>query len=320
MISYIFRRIVISIPVLIGITMVIFLLINLAPGDPVTGMIDPTTMANLSPESIANERARLGLDKPLPVQYVYWLGRVVQGDLGYSMINKKPVAELIGVRFWPTIRLTLAALLVSVILGVGTGIIAAVKQYSSFDYISSLLSFAIASIPGFFLALGLIYIFALKLHWLPTSGMQNLGVENTWWDYIRYMIMPVAVLGIGSAAPLVRYARSSMLEVLNQEYVNCARARGLKEWLVVMRHAFPNALIPLITVIGLRLPVLFAGSVIVEQIFHWDGMGTLNISAVLNQDYTVLMGLNLVSAIIVLVANLLTDITYAVVDPRIRFE
>jgi peptide/nickel transport system permease protein len=320
MISYIFRRIVISIPVLIGITMVIFLLINLAPGDPVTGMIDPNSMSNTDPETIARERSRLGLDKPLPVQYIFWVGRVLQGDLGYSMINSKPVAQLIGSRIMPTLRLTLASLIVSAVFGIGIGILAAIKRYSWFDYLSSLFAFALVSVPGFFLALGLIYIFALQLHWLPTSGMENLGTENTLWDRIRYMIMPVLVLGIGSAAPLVRYARSSMLEVLDQEYIICARARGVKEWFVVMRHAFLNALIPLITVIGLRIPVLFAGSVIVEEIFHWDGMGTLNISAVLNQDYTVLMGLNLVSAVIVLAANLLTDISYAIIDPRIRLQ
>jgi len=317
--AYILKRLLVSIPVLIGITVIVFILINLAPGDPVTGMIDPT-LGDFSPELIARERAKLGLDKPLPVQYVLWLGRVVRGDLGYSLINRKPVAELIGRRIWPTVQLTLSALIVSVIVGIGIGILSAVKQYSWMDYVSTFLSFGAVSVPGFFLALGLIYVFALKLHWLPTSGMRTLGQPESLWDSTKYMIMPVAVLGIGSAAPLVRYARSSMLEVLHQEYVNTARAKGLREWTVILRHAFPNALIPLITVIGLRLPVLFAGSVIVEEIFHWEGMGTLNIWAVLNQDYTVLMGLNMIAGFLVLAANLVADVAYAFVDPRIRFE
>lgn len=319
MVQYILRRILVSIPVLLGITIVIFILINLAPGDPVTGMIDPT-LGDFSPELIARERAKLGLDKPLPVQYVLWLGRVARGDLGYSLINRQPVAQLIGTRIWSTIRLTLAALLLSVLLGVGLGIVSAMKHNSWLDYLLTFFSFAAVSVPGFFLALALVYIFALQLRWLPTSGMRTLGQPESLLDSLKYMIMPVAVLGIGSAAPLVRYARSSMLEVLQQEYVNAARAKGQREWVIILRHAFPNALIPLITVVGLRLPVLFAGSVIIEEIFHWQGMGTLNIWAVLNQDYTVLMGLNLISGFLVLAANLLADIAYAFVDPRIRFE
>jgi peptide/nickel transport system permease protein len=247
--TYILKRLLISLPVLIGITIIIFILINLAPGDPVTGMIDPT-LGDFSPELIARERAKLGLDKPLPVQYVLWLGRVARGDLGYSLISRKPVAELIGHRIWPTIRLTLAALLLSVITGIGLGVFTAVRQYSWADYLLTFLSFGAVSVPGFFLGLAFIYIFALKLHWLPTSGMQTLGQPASVGDSLRYMVMPVTVLGIGSAAPLVRYARSSMLEVLHQEYVNTARAKGLKDWVVILRHAFPNALIPLITVVG----------------------------------------------------------------------
>jgi len=319
MTKYILRRLLISIPVLIGITIIIFLLINLAPGDPVTGMIDPT-LGDFNPELVARERARLGLDKPLPVQYVLWLGRVMRGDLGYSLITHKPVSQLIGRRIWPTLRLTLLALLISTIIGVGIGIISAVKQYSVLDYMATLFSFSAVSVPGFFLALGLIYIFALQLHWLPTSGMYSLGKEPSVRDSLAHLLMPVTVLGVGAAAPLVRYARSSMLEVLHQDYVNTARAKGLRDWSVIMRHALPNTLIPLITVIGLRLPGLFAGSVIVEQIFHWEGMGTLNIWAVMNQDYTLLMGLNMISAIFVLSANLLADIAYALVDPRIRYD
>ena len=317
--KYIIRRILISIPVLFGITIIIFSLIYLAPGDPVQGMIDPT-LGDIDAEMVEIERQKLGLDQPIPVQYVKWLGRVLQGDLGYSVINQKPVSEMIGERLGPTLKLTILSLLVSTVVGISVGVISAVKQYSLVDYISSFFSFVAVSLPGFFLALAMIYLFALKLNWLPTSGMRTLGEEQTFWDSAKYMIMPVAILGIGSAAPLMRYARSSMLDILNQDFVVLARAKGLLNWRAIMSHAFPNALIPLITVIGLRLPVLFAGSIIVEQIFHWQGLGTLNIWAVLNQDYTLLMGLNMISATLVLVANLLTDIAYAVVDPRIKLS
>lgn len=319
MTKYIIRRLLISIPVLLGITVIVFLLIHFAPGDPVMGMIDPT-QGGFSAELIERERARLGLDKPLPVQYVMWLGRVLRGDLGYSLITHKPVAKLIGERIWPTLQLTLSALLLSIVVGVTIGIISAVKQYSWIDYLTTLFSFAAVSVPGFFLALGLIFILALKLQWLPTSGMQTLGQPFSVGDRLKHMIMPVMVLSVTITAPLVRYARSSMLDVLRQDYVNAARAKGLREWVVILRHALPNALIPLVTVVGLRLPALFEGSVIVEQIFHWQGMGSLNIWAVMNQDYTVLMGLNMFTAILVLGANLLTDIAYAIVDPRIKYE
>lgn len=317
--TYILKRILITVPLLLGITVITFSLIHLAPGDPVTGMIDPT-LGNLDAEAIVRERARLGLDKPLPVQYALWLGRVARGNLGYSLINRKPVSELVGDRILSTLQLTVTALVISIVVGIGIGIISAVKQYSWLDSVFTFLSFSAVSVPGFFLSLGLIYILALKLQWLPTSGMETLGVPPSIWDKLKHMIMPVSVLAVTMTAPLVRYARSSMLEVLSQEYLTVARAKGLREWIVLLRHGLPNALIPVVTIIGLRLPGLFGGSVIVEQIFHWPGIGMLNVSAVFNQDYTVLMGLNMVSAILILFANLVTDITYAVIDPRVRYE
>lgn len=319
MAKFIMRRLLVSIPVLIGITIIIFSLINLAPGDPVSGQIDPT-MGDFSSEYISQQRAKLGLDQPLPIQYFKWVGRVLQGDLGYSLVNRKPISDLIGERIWGTMQLTITALIISTITGIAIGILSAVKQYSFLDYISTLFSFTAVSVPGFFLSLGLVYIFALKLKWLPTSGMRTLGVDPTLWDKVKHMIMPVSVLAVNTMAPLVRYARSSMLEVLSQAYVGVARAKGLREMKVILGHAFPNSLIPLVTVIGLRLPALFGGSVIVEQIFHWQGMGTLNIFAVMNQDYTLLMGLNMISAVLVLGANILADIAYALVDPRITYE
>ena len=317
--QYILRRILISIPVLFGITIIIFSLLQLAPGDPVTGMIDPT-VGDFSPERIAAERESLGLNDPLPVQYFTWLGRVLKGNLGYSIIVKKPIASMISLRLWPTLKITGLALLLSSFFGISIGIFSAVKQYSLLDYLSTFLSFLSVSLPGFFIALGMIFLFALKLDWLPTSGMSTLGAAGGFFDSIKYMIMPVTVLTISGAAPLVRFSRSSMLECLKSDYMVLARAKGAKKWRAIYVHAFPNALIPILTVIGLRIPALFSGAIIIEQIFHWQGLGTLNIWAVMNQDYPVLMALNLVSALMVLGANLLTDIAYALVDPRIKLS
>jgi peptide/nickel transport system permease protein len=282
-------------------------------------MIDPT-VGDFSPERIEAERESLGLNDPLPIQYFNWLGRIIRGDLGYSIILKKPIASMISVRLWPTLKITLLALILSAVFGISLGVLSAVKQYSLVDYLSTFLSFLSVSLPGFFIALGMVFLFALKLDWLPTSGMSTLGGEKGFIDSIKYMVMPVAVLTISGAAPLVRYARSSMLECLKSDYMVLARAKGAKKWRAIYVHAFPNALIPLLTVIGLRIPALFAGAIIIEQIFHWQGLGTLNIWAVMNQDYSVLMALNLVAALMVLGANLLTDIAYALVDPRIKLS
>ena len=316
---FILRRILISLPVFFGITIIVFSMLHFAPGDPVSGMFDPT-VGDFSAERVAAERERLGLNDPLPIQYVKWLGRVLQGDLGYSLVLQRPVSSMISVRLWPTLQITLLALFLSSIIGVFIGVVSAVNQYSPVDYLSTLVSFLAVSIPGFFIALGMIYLFALRLDWLPTSGMGTLGGSGGILDSIRFLVMPVAVLTITGAAPIVRYARSAMLECLKSDYMMLARAKGAKKWRAVFVNAFPNALIPIITVIGLRIPALFAGAIIVEQVFQWQGLGTLNIWAVMNQDYSVLMALNLVSAVAVLGANLLTDVVYALVDPRIRLQ
>lgn len=316
---FILRRILVSVPVFFGITIIVFSMLHLAPGDPVSGMFDPT-VGDFSAERVAAERERLGLNDPLPIQYVKWLGRVLQGDLGYSLVLQRPVSSMISLRLWPTLQITLLALFLSSLIGVLIGVISAVNQYSAVDYLSTLVSFLAVSVPGFFIALAMIYLFALQLDWLPTSGMGTLGGGRDILDSIRFLVMPVAVLTITGAAPIVRYARSAMLECLKSDYMMLARAKGARRWRAVFVHAFPNALIPIITVIGLRIPALFAGAIIVEQIFQWQGLGTLNIWAVMNQDYSVLMALNLVSAVAVLGANLLTDVVYALVDPRIRLQ
>ncbi|MBN1287581.1 MAG: ABC transporter permease [Anaerolineae bacterium] len=323
MLRYFIRRLVTAIPVIVGITIFTFTLAQLAPGDPAAAYVD---MESFSEEALNAARERLGLNDPLPVQYVRWLGLTLQGDLGRSLITRKPVGELITHRLWNTISLTAASLILSTLVGLAVGVISAVYQYSTMDYLFTIVSFAAVSVPGFFLALVFIYIFALRLNWLPTSGMFDLRLPadaTTWertWDSIKHYIMPVIALSAPSAAPLARYARSSMLEVLNQDYLQTARAKGARERRVIWRHAFPNALLPIITVVALRLPFLFGGSVIIEQIFQWQGLGSMSVKAVLDSDYPIIMAVNLIFAVLVLASNLLADMLYAVADPRVRYD
>jgi len=314
------RRLLISIPVLIGITILSFIFVRLAPGDPVRMMINPEYMAGGAEEYIAQRRAELGLDQPLPVQYVAWLGEVARGNLGYSFFDRRPVGDIIKERVFPTVELMGAALLLALVVGVPLGLVAAIRQYSVLDYTSTVLSLATISTPSFFLGLAAIYIFSLKLNLVPTSGMFTAGAPRSLGDDLHHLILPAVILGLNLAGPFVRYSRASLLDVIGQDYLTTARSKGLQGRLVILRHAFPNALIPLITVIGIQVPALFAGAVIVEQIFSWPGMGQLALASITQRDYPVLTGFILVIAVLVLVSNLLADFAYAVVDPRIRLQ
>jgi peptide/nickel transport system permease protein len=316
---YIVRRLLISIPVLLGVTVFSFVFVHLAPGDPVEALIDPVMRADLGPEWVAQRKAELGLNQPLPVRYAVWLGQLAQGNMGYSLVNRQPVGAQIGERIGPTLLLMGTSLLVAIALGVPLGILSAVRQYSLLDYLATIAGFVAISTPSFFLGLGLIYLVAVNLRLLPTSGMYTLGVDQSLGDLLAHLILPVTVLGLGQTPQILRYTRSSMLEVLRQEYVTTARAKGLPERIVLLRHTLRNALIPLITVVGLTLPNLLGGAVITEQIFQWPGMGWLAVRAVNGRDYPLLMGVILVTATLVLLSNLLADILYARADPRIRY-
>jgi peptide/nickel transport system permease protein len=317
---WIIRRILISIPVLLGITLCSFVFVRLAPGDPVRMMINPEYMAGGAEDYIARQRALLGLDQPLPVQYVAWLAELGRGNMGYSFFDRRPVGDIIKERVWPTTELMGAALLLALVVGVPLGLLAAIRQYSLLDYASAVLSLATISTPSFFLGLAAIYVFSLKLNLLPTSGMFTAGSPRGIGDDLQHLVLPAAILGLNLAGPFVRYARSSLLEVVRQDYLTTARAKGLKGLTVVVRHALPNALIPLITVVGIQVPALFAGAVIVEQIFSWPGMGQLALASISQRDYPVLMGFTMVIAVLVLISNLCADIAYAIVDPRIRLQ
>ena len=318
--AFVLRRIAVAIPVLIGVTLLAYLLVDLAPGDPVTALIDPVTRAELGAEWVALRKEQLGLDDPAPVRYLLWLREVAQGNLGYSLVSGQSVAEQIAARLGPTLLLMGTALLIGTVVGVSVGILSAVRQYSALDYTTTIAGFLAVSTPSFFLGLGLVYLFSVNWRILPSSGMRTLGGDPSPTDLLRHMILPVAVLAAAQAPLVMRYARSTMLEVLLQDYVTTARAKGLRERVVLLGHAFRNALIPLITVVGLSLPELLSGAVITETIFQWPGMGLLAVRAVAARDYPLILGTILVTATLVLVSNLLADLLYGAADPRIRLE
>jgi peptide/nickel transport system permease protein len=317
---YLLRRLVISVPVLIFVTLIAFALVNLAPGDPVTSMINPVTRAELGPEWVEERQKALGLDKPVAYRYAIWLKEVVQGNLGYTLIGGQPVADQIEARIGPTLLLMVSAITLGTIIGVPLGMLSALRPNSGTDYLLTIFGFLAISVPVFFLGLAGMYIFAVHLQWLPTSGMRSLGVPNSTTDLVRHMILPVTVLTLVHIPLVMRYTRASMIESLRQDYVTTARAKGMKETSVVLWHAFRNALIPLITIIGLSLPELLSGAVITETIFQWPGMGLLAMRAVNARDYPLVLGVILVTACMVLISNLISDLFYAVADPRIRYR
>jgi peptide/nickel transport system permease protein len=317
---YILRRLLISIPVLFGITLVSYFIISLAPGDPVSAMVNPEQISELGPGWLEERREELGLNDPLPVRYGKWLSQVVQGNLGYSYIDRQPIADKISERIWPTLKLMMTVQILALMIALPIGILSAVKQYSLIDYLATIFGFAAISIPAFFLALAAIYVFAVKLQWLPSAGMATIGKPPSFADSAKHLILPAVVLGLGQAAPLIRYTRSSMLETIRQDYVRVARAKGLNERAVIGRHALRNALIPLATVVALTLPQLLGGTVIIEQVFAWPGMGTLAIKAVRSRDYPVIMAINLIGAVAVVASSLAADIFYAWIDPRVSYS
>lgn len=317
LLSYIARRIAIAIPVLLGITVVIFFMSTLAPGNPVVAMIPPDS--DLPAETIQARMEALGLNKPWPVRYGLWLKEIATGNLGYSLVDQRPVADKIINRLWPTIQLAGTAILISVCLGVPLGVISALKQYSVLDNVLTILTFIGVSTPGFFAALAMIYVFSFKLGLFPTSGMRTPTTDYSVVDNLQHLVLPAIVLSLDRMAEIMRYSRSAMLEVKQQDFVVTARAKGLPERTVIGSHALRNALIPLITIIGLGLPLLFSGAVIIEVIFSWPGMGLMAINAIKLRDYPVIMGFNLFAAITVLISSLLADLAYSFVDPRIRY-
>jgi peptide/nickel transport system permease protein len=320
MAQYMIRRLIVAVPTFFAITVIVFALFALSPGDPVINIIGFDTFALMSPDQIELVRQQYGFDAPWHTRYFKWLGDALRGDLGYPYKGGKTVSELLVERIPPTLLLMGTSLVLALVVGIPMGIIMALRQYSKLDYGLTIVAFANLSIPSFFMALAFIYVFALRLDILPTYGMQTIGAPFSIWDRFKHLIMPAVILGLFNAGVWARYARSSVLEIKRLDFVTVARAKGLKERTVVSRHIFRNALIPLITVIGLSIPQLLGGAIIIETIFQWPGMGMLGWRATTTRDYPTLMGITLLSATIILLSNLITDIGYAIADPRIRYD
>jgi peptide/nickel transport system permease protein len=318
MTSYIIRRILLAIPVLFLLTLVSFFALRLAPGDPILARISPFLLAQMDPATIEARRRELGLDQPILVQYFRWLQDVLAGDFGFSIITGATTLSEIVPRLVPTLILMGTAIVIAVFVGIPLGVLSAVRQYSWIDYTATGFTMLMIVVPSFVLGLACIYVFGVFIPILPTRGMLTLGAPFDPVDLLRHLVLPATILGFGYAAPLVRYTRASMLEVLNSEYVQTATGKGLTRRRVLIRHAFRNALLPVITVLGLYLPELVGGAVVIEQIFSWPGMGSLAVRAANDRDPAILMGVLLIVSITVLISSLIADIAYAAADPRVR--
>ena len=315
--KYVGKRILIIIPTFIGITILAYFLSSMAPGDPIDMIVGT---AQLSAEDIARLKHHYGLDQPVIIQYFHWFIRMLQWNFGISYRTTEPVLEMILNRLGPTLLITLTSVVVSVILAIPMGVGAAVKPYSLWDYIASGISFLAAAAPNFFVALLLVYIFGVRMKALPISGMYTTASSKSFVDLLRHMILPVTVLAFQQIGNLIRQVRGSMLEVLQEDYIRTAREKGLKEKRVVIRHGLRNALIPVVTTIGMNLPFIVGGAVVTEQIFSWPGIGSLMVDSINARDYPCIMGITVFIAIVVLIGNLITDLIYGLLDPRISYK
>ncbi|MEX2465842.1 MAG: ABC transporter permease [Gemmatimonadota bacterium] len=328
MTRYIVRRLIGAVPLVLGVATIVFFVVNLAPGDPTLYMIAP----GMTGDVVEQLRINYGLDQPVHIRYVKWVGAMLTGDFGYSFTYNRPVAEVL-MDFLPnTLILSACALGLAFLVGVVLGTLQAVRQYSAMDSAMSVVLLFFYSMPSFWLALMLILMFSLLARnvwdwpiWFPGSGMTSTGYEflgpwDQFKDRVRHLVLPTLSLSLVLTAGIARYMRGSMLEVVRQDFVRTARAKGLPERSVVFKHALRNALLPVITLVGLYVPVLFSGTVFIEMIFAWPGMGRALVDAINTRDYPLVMAGSFFFAIMVVLANLLADVLYAVVDPRIRYD
>ncbi|MEA2527048.1 MAG: peptide/nickel transport system permease protein [Thermomicrobiales bacterium] len=308
MTEYLVRRLVLSVPVVLGVSIAVFLMMHLIPGDPALAMLrgQPT----VTPADIDRVRHQLGLDDPLPVQYLKYISRVVRGDFGESVHSHRPVLGMIGEQAWSTVQLAVAAMVLAVAIGVILGTISALRQNSWVDTLSMIVALFGVSMPNFWLGLLLIYVFSLRLGWFPITG------EGGW----QRLVLPAVALGMDFSAITARLVRASLLEVLRQDYILTARAKGLRERVVVTRHALRNAMIAVVTIIGLQFGFLLSGAVVVETVFARQGIGRLAITAILSKDFPLVQGIVLVAAVAYVAINLLVDLSYSVLDPRIHYN
>ncbi len=306
--QYLIQRLVLAVPVLLGVSITVFLMMHLIPGDPALAMLrgQPT----VTEEDIERVRHQMGLDDPIPVQYLKYMGRVLQGDFGESVKAHRPVLTMIGEQAWPTIQLAVAAMVTAVVIGVVLGTISALRQNTWVDTLSMLVALFGVSMPSFWFGLILIYIFSLRLGWFPVTG------QGGW----ERLVLPAVALGMDFSAITARLVRSSLLEVLRQDYILTARAKGLREQVVISRHALRNALIAVITIIGLQFGYLLGGAVVIETVFARQGIGRLAITAILSKDFPLVQGIVLLAALVYVGVNLLVDLSYTLLDPRIHYQ
>ena len=312
------RRLFHGLTILLGVSVLVFVAVEMAPGDAIDAMLPPESFA--SNAARVQMRHKLGLDQPAPIVYLRWLSRVARGDLGYSLTSQKPITAVIAARMTASLELVGFALALSVVVGVLTGVIAAIKQYSWIDYLVTFFSLFWLSIPAFFLGLLMIYLFAVRLDWFPAFGATTANAGHPLLDRGHHLILPGVTLGLDLAATITRYTRASLLDVLHADYLRTARAKGLREWSVITRHGLKNALIPIITVVAFRMPYLIGGAVIIETVFQWPGLGLLTLNAATQKDYPLIMALALIVTLVVVASSFIADLAYSLVDPRIRIQ
>lgn len=320
---YLAVRLLQTIPLLIGISLLSFLIIKATPGDQTVIYIDPNKPPP-SAEDLALLRTQLGLDQPLPVQYIRWLANALQGDLGFSLSGRRAVTDEILDRLPATVLLGVSSLVLALVVAIPTGILSAVRRYSLLDYGITFLSFVGISMPGFFIALLLMQVFAVQFRWLPTTGIRDVreryeGIAAVL-DVARHLILPTLALATASLARWVRYQRSSALDVLSQDYIRTAHAKGMRQNRVLRVHILRNALLPMVTLVGLSIPQIVSGSFIIEFVFGLPGLGLLAVNAALKRDFPVIMGVTMLTALFIVIGNFLADIAYHWIDPRIRYE
>ena len=324
MIKFLSRRIVSLIPVVFIISLMLFGMFKIMPGDPVLLMLPPDLNSESQRQQFYDMYSeRLGLNKSLPEQYIAWMGNLARGDFGTSSTYNKPVRDVIAQPLQNSIFLNVFSIIIAFVISIPVGIKSAVKRHSFFDSFWQVFSLVGLSIPTFFIGLGLIFAIAIKLRLLPARGMPfmpNDGTMAYYTQWLRYLILPVTTLTIGSLAGTIRYVRNAMIEIIGKDYIRTARSKGLNEKVIIYSHAFRNALIPVVTLVSGSLVALFGGSAITESIFAWNGIGSVLISALNNRDYMVVLTMNMFYAVLSLTANLIMDIGYAVVDPRVKLN
>ena len=315
--KYLIRRILQAIPLLFGISLISFVMMRIMPGGPLAGyLMNP----KVTPADVARLERLWGLDQPIIIQYWRWLISMLRGDWGWSYKTGLPVLEMIFNRLPNTILLMSLSYLISIIVAIPIGIYSALKRYSVFDYIFTIFAFIGVAIPSFWFGIMMLLLFSATLQWLPSAGMMTVGVGFSLIDRIKHLIMPVLVLGFVNMASWSRYMRSSMLETISQDFIRTARAKGLREKVVILKHALRNALIPIVTLLGLSLPAIVGGAIITERVFAWPGIGGLFVNSVYSRDYPILMASLMLTATAVVVGNLLADLAYGYLDPRIKYD